>query len=315
MRLLITGGAGCLGANIVDNYVMRDGIKICVLDNYSTGYEESLPIGLPNLTITEGSVSDINAVDSVFEKFRPTHVIHSAASYKNPDDWEEDIKTNVLGAEYVARACEKYNVLRLINFQTSLTFGQPNSTPIPNDAPSRPFTSYGISKTAGEQIMLAAKVNSISLRLSNITGPRLSIGPIPTFYTRLKEGKNCFCSDTYRDFMDMSDFIEFLDLALNEKAPQGVYNVGTGDSKSIKDVFDQALNYLGVTLEKPVPIVPAGDDDVREVVLDPSVTEKTFNWKAKVSFEETIEKMYKWYDENGVTSIFSHVKKPDVEEM
>ena len=161
--------------------------------------------------------------------------------------------------------------------------------------------------------MLAANVNSVSLRLSNITGPRLSIGPIPTFYTRLKAGKGCFCSDTYRDFMDMSDFIAFLDLALKEDAPQGVFNVGTGESKSIKDVFDQAVAYLDITLDEPVPVVPAGEDDVREVVLDPSVTEKAFNWKAKVSFEDTIRRMYEWYDANGVTAIFSHVKKPDVE--
>lgn len=311
MRLLITGGAGCLGANIIDNYIDRDRMEILVLDNFATGYRESLPVDADNLEIVEGSVYDQKLVDDVFDRFKPTHVIHSAAAYKDPDDWEEDAKTNVLGSIYVARACERHDVKRLVNFQTSLTYGRPASVPIPNDAPSAPFTSYGVSKTAGEQVMLASGVSTVSLRLSNITGPRLSIGPIPTFYTRLKAGKGCFCSDTYRDFMDMSDFITFLDLALKDDAPEGVFNVGTGESKSIKDVFDQAVAYLGITLDEPVPVVPAGEDDVREMVLDASETEKAFNWTPKVSFEDTIRKMYEWYDEYGVTAIFSHVKKPE----
>jgi len=313
MRLLITGGAGCLGANIIDHFLPRAGMQILVLDNFATGYRESLPNDAENLEIVEGSVSDQKLVDELFDRFKPTHVIHSAAAYKDPDDWEEDINTNVLGSLYVARAAERVGSKRLVNFQTSLTFGRPAVTPIPNDAPSKPFTSYGVSKTAGEQIMLASNLNVVSLRLSNITGPRLSIGPIPTFYTRLKAGKGCFCSDTNRDFMDMSDFIEFLDIALDENAAQGVFNVGTGESKSIEDVFDQAVKYLDITLDEPVPVVPAGEDDVQTVVLDASETEKAFNWKAKVSFEDTIRKMYEWYDEFGVTAIFSHVKKPDVD--
>ncbi|PHS38651.1 MAG: nucleotide sugar epimerase [Robiginitomaculum sp.] len=313
MRLLITGGAGCLGANIIDHFLPRAGVEILVLDNFATGYRQSLPQDASNLSIVEGSVANKQQVDDVFDAFKPTHVIHSAAAYKNPDDWQEDINTNVLGSLYVARAAERVGVKRLVNFQTSLTFGRPETTPIPNGAPSKPFTSYGVSKTAGEQIMLAANLNVVSLRLSNITGPRLSIGPIPTFYTRLKAGKGCFCSDTYRDFMDMSDFIKFLDLALDENAPQGVFNVGTGESKSIEDVFDQAVAYLGISMDEPVPVVPAGEDDVKTVVLDASETQKAFNWKAEVSFEDTIRKMYEWYDEFGVTAIFSHVKKPDVD--
>jgi len=313
MRLLITGGAGCLGANIIDAYLTKPDMQILVLDNFATGYRESLPQDAKNLKIVEGSVGDEAVVDRVFDAFKPTHVIHSAAAYKDPDDWAEDARTNVLGSIFVARAAERVGVKRLVNFQTSLTFGRPAVTPIPNDAPSQPFTSYGVSKTAGEQVFLAANLNVVSLRLSNITGPRLSIGPIPTFYTRLKAGKGCFCSDTYRDFMDMSDFLEFLNLALDENAPQGVFNVGTGESKSIEDVFDRAVAYLEITMDEAVPVVPAGEDDVQTVVLDASVTEKAFNWKAKVSFEDTIRKMYEWYDEFGVTAIFSHVKAPGVE--
>ncbi len=105
---------------------------------------------------------------------------------------------------------------RLVNFQTALCYGRPDATPIPVTAPTRPFTSYGVSKTAGEHYVLMSGLNAVSLRLGNITGPRLSIGPIPTFYTRLKAGKGCFCSDTTRDFLDMEDFFSFLDLAVKQ---------------------------------------------------------------------------------------------------
>lgn len=312
MRLLITGGAGCLGANIIDHVIERDGVEaIAVIDNFATGYRESLPVDHKKLTVVEGDVADKAAVDALFADFRPTHVINSAAAYKDPDDWTEDARTNYLGSINVAKACVDHDVKRLVNFQTSLTYGRPQTVPIPNNAPSAPFTSYGVSKTAGEDAMLSLFPNTASLRLSNVTGPRLSIGPIPTFYTRLKAGKSCFCSDTYRDFMDMSDFLDFLDLALVEGGPTGTFNVGTGESKSIKDVFDQAVEYLGITLDEPVPVVPAGDDDVREMVLDASETESAFDWSPKVSFEDTIRRMYEWYDKNGVTAIFSHVKTPD----
>ena len=59
----------------------------------------------------------------------------------------------------------------------------------------------------------------VSLRLANVTGPRLAIGPIPTFYKRLKEGKGCFCSDTIRDFLDMSDFLALMDKVTAPGAP------------------------------------------------------------------------------------------------
>ena len=88
-----------------------------------------------------------------------------------------------------------------------MCYGRPNNIPIPINHPTAPFTSYGISKTAGESYLLQSDLPVVSLRLANICGPRLAIGPIPTFYQRLKENKDCFCSETVRDFLDISDYI------------------------------------------------------------------------------------------------------------
>jgi nucleoside-diphosphate-sugar epimerase len=308
-KILITGGAGCLGSNLIEHYFPQ-GFAIKVIDNFATGKKEVVP-EQDRLSIIEGSIEDTALVEQTFADFRPDYVIHSAASYKDPSDWSEDTKTNILGTINIVKASEKYGVKRLINFQTALCYGRPNIVPIPVNHPTSPFTSYGVSKTAGESYLMQADLQTISFRLANICGPRLAIGPIPTFYKRLKAGQNCFCSETVRDFLDMSDFVNLMDLAIQEKAPSGVFNVSTGVGNTIHDVFSVVSSYLNIEVPE-VPIVPVGDDDVAEVVLDPVQTEKAFNWKANVNFEETINNQLRWYDKYGINDIFSHLADPTV---
>jgi UDP-glucose 4-epimerase len=314
MRLLVTGGAGCLGSNLVERY-LGQGHDICVIDNFATGRREVVPEGIERLTVVEGSIVNPELVERCCAAFRPTHVIHAAAAYKDPDDWPEDAATNVTGTINVVRAAEAAGVERLVNFQTALCYGRPDRVPIPVDAPLRPFTSYGVSKTAGEQYLLMSPLPAISLRLANVTGPRLAIGPIPTFYTRLKAGKPCYCSDTIRDFLDMEDFFAVMDLVLADDAPTGVFNVSTGQGKSVKELFEVIVDYLGVEPVGEVPIVPPGDDDVPAVVLDPSETEAKLGWRAAVGFEETVRRMLRWYDAHGVSAVYSHLRAPATERV
>ena len=307
MRILITGGAGCLGSNLIERWLPA-GHEILVIDNFATGKREVVP-STAGLTVVEGSIADAALVDETFRRFAPTHVVHSAAAYKDPADWAEDTRTNVLGSIHVAKASAEAGVRRLVNFQTALCYGRPTQVPIPVDHPVAPFTSYGISKTAGEQYLLNSGLPVVSLRLANICGPRLAIGPIPTFYKRLKAGQRCFCSDTVRDFLDMTDFFAVVDRVLEDDAPAGVYNVSTGEGRSIHDVFVAVARYLG--MEPPeVPIVPPGPDDVPQVVLDPRHTTQLLGWKATLGFEETIRRQLAWYDQYGVTDIFSHLAVP-----
>lgn len=305
MRILITGGAGCLGSNLIEHWLPA-GHDIFVVDNFATGKRDVVP-EVPRLTVREADIADQAQVQDCFDAFKPDVVVHAAAAYKNPDDWVEDTRTNVLGSAHVARAAKAHGVKRLINFQTALCYGRPQQLPIPASHPTAPFTSYGITKTAGEQFMLLSGVPTLSLRIANVTGPRLAIGPIPTFYKRLKAGQNCFCSDTARDFLDMSDFLVFMDLAVAQEAPTGVFNVSTGQAHSIKEIFDLVADYLGVG-PKEVPVVPAAADDVPVVALDASETMRAFGWTARVGFAETIRRQLAWYDAHGVTDVFSHLK-------
>lgn len=308
MRILVTGGAGCLGSNLIERWLPQ-GHEILALDNFATGKREVLP-PVKGLQVVEGSVADSAVVNECFGRFRPEVVVHSAAAYKDPADWREDASTNVAGAINVARASEKAGVKRLVNFQTALCYGRPRTVPIPVEHPLAPFTSYGISKAAGEQYLLLSGVPVVSLRLANVTGPRLAIGPIPTFYKRLQAGQKCFCSDTVRDFLDMADFLALMDLVVRDGAPTGVFNVSTGEGHSIKEVFDEVVAYLGVNLPEPVPIVPPGADDVPTVVLDPSATARAFGWKSAVGFREMVGRQLDWYRRHGVNDVYSHLAPP-----
>ncbi|MGH8542595.1 MAG: NAD-dependent epimerase/dehydratase family protein [Gammaproteobacteria bacterium] len=306
MRILVTGGAGCLGSNCVEHWLPQ-GHEILVIDNFATGKREVLSASVPGLTLVEGSVADWALVRRCFAEMRPDVVIHSAASYKDPTDWAEDAATNVMGSINVARAAELLQVSRLVNFQTALCYGRPARIPIAIDHPLAPFTSYGISKVAGEQYLLLANIPVMSLRIANVTGPRLAIGPIPTFYKRLKAGQRCFCSDTTRDFLDMSDFLALMDRLLEDKVPAGSYNVSSGEGHTIGEVFEEVAAYLGIALGAPVPVVPAGPDDVPVVVLDPCVTEAKLGWKARIGFRDTLRRQLEWYDRHGVSDVHSHL--------
>jgi nucleoside-diphosphate-sugar epimerase len=309
MKILITGGAGCLGSNLIEHWLPQ-GHEIFIIDNFATGKREVVA-SVKGLTVVEGSIADAELINQYFEKFKPEVVIHSAAAYRDPQNWVEDATTNVIGSAIVARAAKANGGLRLINFQTALCYGRPQTLPIPVTHPTAPFTSYGITKTAGEQFMLLSGVPTLSLRIANVTGPRLAIGPIPTFYKRLKAGQNCFCSDTSRDFLDMSDFLSFMDIAIKSSAPTGVFNVSSGEAHSIKEIFDLVAEYLGLP-KQDVPIVAVESDDVPIVALDPSETFKSFGWKSKISFADTINNQLAWYDQFGISDVFSHLKSSEL---
>lgn len=305
MRIFITGGAGCLGSNLIEHWLPH-GHEILVLDNFVTGRREVVP-AVPGLRVVEGSVADAAAVDRCFSDFRPDVVVHAAASYKDPDDWQEDVRTNVLGSIHVAQGAARYGTKRLVNFQTALCYGTPQKIPVPVDSPTAPFTSYGISKTAGEQFMLLESVPTTSLRISNVTGPRLAIGPIPTFYKRLKAGQNCFCTDSARDFLDIRDFLALMDCTIRPDAPAGVFNVGSGEAHTISEIFAIVADHLGIP-DASAPTRPVAADDVPVMSLDPSHTTTALGWSPRIPFSETIRRQLAWYDQYGVTETFSHLK-------
>ena len=124
MRILITGGAGCLGSNLIEHWLPQ-GNEILVIDNFATGKREVVP-PVAGLSVIEGTIADRGLVERAFSKFRPTHVIHAAASYKDPNDWPSDVATNVTGTVNVIQAARAANVCRAGLFADGAVLRQAN---------------------------------------------------------------------------------------------------------------------------------------------------------------------------------------------
>src|SRR5262249_55492812 len=118
MKVLITGGAGFIGSHLAERLLLR-GDEILVVDNYATARRDNLA-PRAGLKLVEGTIADQELVRRIFAELKPQVVVHAAASYKNPDDWAEDAKTNVLGTANVVQAAKAEKVSRLIYLQTSL---------------------------------------------------------------------------------------------------------------------------------------------------------------------------------------------------
>lgn len=308
MKVLLTGGAGFIGSHIVDRLLTRND-QVLVVDNYATGRRDNLRAHR-NLKIVEGTIADKSVVDRCFDELRPDVVVHAAASYKDPDAWAEDLRTNALGSAFVAQACKRLDVGLLIYFQTALCYGlHPLEQPITLDHPVRPEgSSYAYSKTAGEQYIDLAGVPYLSFRLANAYGPRNLSGPLPTFYTRLTSGKQCFVMDTRRDFIYIDDLVDCVMKAIDGAGSGGAYHISSGSDYSIKELFDATVAALGIELKTPVEQRPRNPDDAFTILLDPSRTQRDFNWKVTTPLTVGVRKAIDYYRQFGISETYTHLK-------
>ena len=307
-RVLITGGAGFIGSHVADRLLAR-GDHVLVIDNYATGRRDNLRPSL-GLQVVEGSIADGAVVDRLFDDFKPECVIHAAASYKDPHAWPEDARTNVAGTTNVVQASERAKVRRLIYFQTALCYGlHPIEQPITLDHPLRPYeSSYAISKTAGEHYINLSPIDFISFRLANAYGPRNVSGPLPTFFDRLTSGKKCFVMDTRRDFIYIADLVDVVIKAVDGGGRRGPYHVSSGSDYSIKELFDATVGAMGIELDDEVEVRPRNPDDAPSILLDPSKTERDFDWAARTALVDGVAKAVDYYREYGVEETFTHLK-------
>lgn len=311
LRVLITGGAGFIGSHLAERLLAR-GDQVLVIDNYATARRDSLSPH-PALTVVEGSVADAELVNRLYDDFRPGVVVHAAASYKDPANWTEDVRTNVLGTAIVVQASQRLKVSRLIYLQTALCYGlRPLEQPITLDHPIRPEgSSYAISKTAGEQYIRFSGLDHISFRLANVYGPRNLSGPLPTFYQRLTTHKPCFVMDTRRDFVFIDDMLEVVIKAVDGQGETGVYHISSQGDYAIKELFDATIKALGLTLELEVEVRPRNPDDAFTILLDPSKTQRDFGWRSSTPLEAGVRAAIRWYELHGVGQTYTHLTLDD----
>lgn len=308
MRVLITGGAGFIGSHIADRLLAR-GDEVTVVDNFATGRRDNLAPH-PNLHLIEGSIADADIVASTFAASHPEVVVHAAASYKDPSDWVEDARTNVLGSARVVGATVAAKASRLIYFQTALCYGlHPIEQPITLDHPVRPEgSSYAITKTGGEQFVMLSGMDFISFRLANAYGPRNLSGPLPTFYQRLSTGKACFVMDTRRDFIFVDDLVDVVIKAIDGAGRTGVYHISSGGDYAIQDLFVETVKAMKLTLDDDVEVRPRNPDDVFSILLDPSRTQADFDWGTRTKLSDGVRMAIDYYRDRGLTETYTHLK-------
>lgn len=307
MKVFVTGGSGLVGSTLIDLLLAR-GDTVLAIDNFATGRRDNLAPH-PRLRLVEDTIVDAAIVDRLIGEFRPEVVVHTAASYKDPDDWQGDALTNCVGSANLAQACRTHKVGRLIYFQTALCYGtNPREQPITLAHPIDPGnSSYAISKTAGEQYIALSGVDWVTFRLANCVGPRNVSGPLPIFFERLAQGKRCFVTEARRDFVFVEDLARTV-LRAADGSGRGTYHFSSGRDVAIKELYDAVVRAMGLN-EYPEPeIRPLGQDEAPTILLDPSRTVADFGDIAFTPLDEIVAKTVAYYREHGVQGGYTHLR-------
>jgi UDP-glucose 4-epimerase len=248
-------------------------------------------------------------VDEMIGGFRPDVVVHTAASYKDPDDWQSDALRNCVGSANVARACKAHRVGRLIYFQTALCYGtKPREQPITLSHALDPVnSSYAISKTAGEHYIQLSGVDWLTFRLANAVGPRNVSGPLPIFFERLSQGKRCFVTEARRDFVYVADLAETV-LHAVDGIGSGTYHFSSGRDVAIRELYDEVVRAMQLN-EYPTPeIRPLGADEAPSILLDPSRTFRDFGEIRFTPLNEIVGQTVAYYRDRGVQGGYTHLR-------
>ena len=288
--------------------MLARGDEVLVLDNLATGKRVHLADDKA-LQVVIGSVADSTLVEEVFSSFTPDVVLHAAASYKDPHNWESDTLTNCVGGANVVNAASRFNVKRFVYLQTSLCYGlHPKENPITLSHPRNPEgSSYAISKTTNELYLELSGLDYVTFRLANVVGPRNLAGPLPIFYKRLTAGRKCFVSESRRDFVFVKDLADHVVEAFYGTG-SGAYHFSSGSDVSIKALYDEMVKALGIS-EYPEPdIIPLGEDDVGSILLDPSRTFQDFGSSTPTPLQEIVHQAVHYYREHGVENEVTHLK-------
>ena len=311
MNIIITGGAGFVGSNLADS-LLQQGDAVFVIDNLVTGRKENVN---PKVKLfSQNSIADEKKCEEMFSIANPDIVIHAAATGTDPNAWELDTMSNVLGTINIIKYSKKYRIRRLIYFQTSLCYGTPIEQPITLSHPLSPTNSYSITKTAAEQFIKMSGLDFISFRLANCYGPRNLAGAIPAFYRRLSKGLKCTIYDTRRDFVYIDDLVKIVLMAINGKGKCGCYHISTGKDFSINDVFHKirkAMISEKISNDFQYAMEPKIEEDVYSILLDPSKTLEDFGCSPGISLDFGLPEAVKWYKINGIERAYTHLPIQD----
>jgi len=308
MRILVTGGAGFIGSNLVWT-LLSGGHEVGVIDDLSTGsfgnlhpaaWFRTMDITGPDLA---GAVAD----------FAPEAVVHLAAQTSVPASVADPVRdrlVNVEGTRAVAIAAREAGARRMLSASSAAVYGEPAVVPLPETSPKAPMNPYGESKLAAESVLAEELRDSgtdfASLRFANVYGPRQDWrgegGVVAVFAARMnaKETPVIYGSGQQtRDFIYVGDVVAAIMAALESDAPLALegddgpaYNISTGSQVNLEELAASlrlTIGYYG-----PIDHADARPGDIEHSALDPAKAEEVLGWTAHAPLETGLGRTVAW---------------------
>lgn len=312
MKILVTGGAGFIGSNLVDALINL-GHEAVIVDNLSSGFRRNLN---PKARFYKTDIRS-KKLSEVFERERPEIVNHHAAQIdvrKSCEDPIADAEANILGSLNLITNCLRFGVKRIIYASTGgAIYGDPQYLPADENHQINPISQYGVSKHTVEHYLHLYSITDgleyVILRYSNVYGPRQNpygeAGVVAIFAIQMLTGKQPTIfgpGDKTRDYTHVSDIVDANIIAL-ERGKNAIYNIGTGIETSDQEVFDtlaSVLKYKG----RPI-YAPLRKGEVYRLSLDCTKAENGLGWKPRLSLKEGIEQTAEYYKKLAKSSRYT----------
>lgn len=313
MKILVTGGAGFIGSHVADAYIAQ-GHDVTVLDNLSSGRREFVN---PKARFYQVDVSDGAAVREIFASEQFDLVNHHAAQVDvrvSVRDPQFDARVNILGLLNLLEACREFSVKKLIFISSGgVIYGEPERLPVPEDAPKKPISPYGVAKLASEFYLFSYKqthgLEYIALRYANVYGPRQTpkseANVISTFSRQFLQDEPVTIfgdGSQTRDFVFVGDVVTANLLATEQidkinRAPARsiddlAFNVGTGRETSINELRKRFSQVLGRERDAHYALPRPGE--LQRNALDISKAQRFLRFEPKASLDEGLRETVHW---------------------
>src|SRR5213593_2928683 len=303
MRYLVTGGAGFIGSNTVDELVRR-GHSVVVLDDFSAGKEDNLAESRNKITLIKASITDIEAVRKAMHEAE--YVLHLAARTSVPRSVKDPIDTNRINIEgtlNVLVAAKELKVKRVVFAASSAAYGETPTLPKVETMQPQPISPYGVTKFVGElygqTFGRCYGLENVALRYFNIFGPRQDpsspySGVLAKFCTAFLEDSQPVVfgdGEQTRDFTYVENAVQANLLACEAPNVSGkVFNVGCGVRISLNQVLAALRKIAGKPLQATYD--PPREGDIRDSQADISEARRYLGYEPQAGFAQGLQLTY-----------------------
>lgn len=318
--ILVTGGAGFIGSNLIDVLLEQNNDVVC-LDNFSTGKRENIKQHLNNkkFNFIEGDIRNLDDCSKASKGV--DYILHQAALGSVPRSIKDPITTNevnVNGFLNMLIAARDNKVKRFVYAASSSTYGDHPGLPKVEDKIGKPLSPYAVTKYINELyadvFYKTYGIETIGLRYFNVFGRRQDpngayAAVIPKFIQQLINNESPTINGdgkTSRDFTYIDNVIQINQLAAlstNKKAINKVFNVAYGGRVTLIEMFislkTNLSNYLETIKDINLNFGPERDGDIKHSQADISLAQKLLKYNPSDSFESGISKYVKWYFDNN----------------